>query len=278
MKFYNTIVTSLFVIASLTSCSSDDDNSNTDINFSGDFFPSTIDNQWNYEVETLNSNDEESVLTNDLLTVLANDGTKFNVTVENNITANGFMNTILTTGDLITTNTSLISSGIISLPINGIDVFSFEYDNAILFNTSADENEELASISETINRDVQGIPLTVTFTLTSTQLENIERFTANNTNYDIVTSSNISLSLELSTSTNLFGTNQTITLLEKQDVLNITNYFAKDVGLILSDASFNYQLNNTVLSTLSQLGLDTTAIPTSVTIENTQTLIDFTVL
>lgn len=267
----------LFLSLFLFNCSDDSDDSeiNNQIQFSGEFLPLYVDNQWNYDVENTNNNTNETTNSQDVLKVESENASGFSLSVNDNGVANGTMSGILTTGDLSLTETTLVSNGTIGLPIDGFD-FNIVLENALLYNTEAPNGEILYTQSGTFTQDFQGYPITINYSLFSTQLENLENMEVLGVNYDTVTSANISLELSLSTEVSVFGLTQTISLLDTQNVLSIDAFYAKDIGLITANANIGYSLNENTVTILQQLGADLSMLPTNTSILNTQELTSYT--
>ncbi len=267
----------LFLSLFLFNCSDDSDDSeiNNQIQFSGEFLPLFIDNQWNYDVENTNNNTNETTNSQDVLKVESENASGFSLSVNDNGVANGTMSGILTTGDLSLTETTLVSNGTIGLPIDGFD-FNIVLENALLYNTEAPNGEILYTQSGTFAQDFQGYPITINYSLFSTQLENLENMVVLGANFDTVTSANISLELSVSTEVSVFGLTQTISLLDTQNVLSVDAFYAKDIGLITANANIGYSLNENTVTILQQLGVDLSMLPTNTSILNTQELTSYT--
>jgi len=267
----------LFLSLFLFNCSDDSDDSeiNNQIQFSGEFLPLSIDNQWNYDVENTNNNTNETTNSQDVLKVESENASGYSLSVNDNGVANGTMSGILTTGDLSLTETTLVSNGTIGLPIDGFD-FNIVLENPLLYNTEAPNGEILYTQSGTFTQDFQGYPITINYSLFSTQLENLENMEVLGANFDTVTSANISLELSVSTEVSVFGLTQTISLLDTQNVLSVDAFYAKDIGLITANANIGYSLNENTVTILQQLGVDLNMLPTNTSILNTQELISYT--
>lgn len=276
MKLTKSILV-LFLSLFLFNCSEDSDDSETNnqIQFSGEFLPLSIDNQWDYDVENTNNNTNETTNSQDVLKVESENASGFSLSVNDNGVANGTMSGILTTGDLSLTETTLVSNGTIGLPIDGFD-FNIVLENALLYNTEAPNDEILYTQSGTFTQDFQGYPITINYSLFSTQLENLENMEVLGANFDTVTSANISLELSVSTEVSVFGLTQTISLLDTQNVLSVDAFYAKDIGLITANANIGYSLNENTVTILQLLGVDLSMLPTNTSVLNTQELTSYT--
>ncbi|WP_054850833.1 hypothetical protein [Olleya sp. ITB9] len=275
---FKQLITLLFLSLVIFNCS-DDDSDNTDNNevaFTGNFFPLHLDNSWTYLVTDLNNNTNETTVNTDLLMVESESNTGYNLTVNQGDLANGIMSGILTSGELSLTETTLTSNGSIQLPIEGFD-FEIEIDNALLYNTSAENETELSSQSDTFTQDIEGYPVTINYTLSSKQLQNLESYVVNTIDYQTVTSAKIALNLTASITITQFGISQSLPIVDSQEVLSIVSHYAKDIGLIQAEANISFSLNATILALLQQSGMDLSTLPTSLSATNTQILTDFNI-
>jgi hypothetical protein len=267
----------LFFSLLVFNCSDDNDDTITDNQnqFSGEFLPLSVDNQWNYDVENTNNNTTETTNNQDVLKVESETASGFSLIVNNGGIANGTMSGILTTGNLSLTETTLAANGTIGLPVDILD-FEIQLDNALLYDTEAVNGEQLSIQSGTFTQDFQGYPITINYSLFSTQLENLDNMEVLGVNYDTVTSANISLELSVSTEVVVFGFTQTISILDTQNVLSVDAFYAKNIGLISATANSGYTLNPNTVTILEQLGADLSMLPTSTSIVNTQELTSYT--
>lgn len=276
MKFLKPTTLLLFCLL-LWNCSEDDTSSEDTPNdtFTGNFFPLTTNNEWRYEVNNTDNDTNTTETNEDVLTVESESSNGFTLTANDGTVAYGTMSNILTTGELTRTETTLATNGSLSLPIDGLD-FSIDFNNALLYDTQASLNTELSSQTDSFTQDLQGFPITITYELTSTQLENLGNLSVLNTNYDTVTSANITLRLSVSTTLTVGGFTQTLSLIDMQDVMSVDAFYAKNVGLISADAQIGYTLNANTLALLELAGIELTNLPTSMSVTNTQELTTYT--
>ena len=112
----------------------------------------------------------------------------------------------------------------------------------------------------------------------ASQVEANNTITVNGNSYSGVSQANFKVSMSLvATVENPFtGLPLNLNILNTQDVLNITNYFVENVGLIKADAAITYQLDQTTIDLLNTFGV-TIPFPTSGSTQNVQELSDFMV-
>ncbi|WP_055437105.1 hypothetical protein [Lacinutrix algicola] len=281
MKIIKYLTLSIVAFTFLFSCSSDDvtgSETQQQLMFSGNFFPLTIADSWSYDVINTDNTTNEVTTSEDVLVVESESSTGFTLSANANQggIANGTMSGILTTGELTRTNTTLATNLNISLPLDGFD-FDIELENALLYNTQASNGDQLSLNTGIFTQDFEGYPITINYALKSKQLGNLTSLEVEGTTYNTVTSANISLELSVSTTVTAFGFTQTVSILDAQDVLSIDSFYAENVGLIKAEADTSYTLNPTTLGLLQQAGVDLSLLPTSMSVQNTQSLTSYNI-
>ncbi len=237
-----------------------------------DFFPTTLDSEWNYDVTNTNNDTNETTDSTDRLFISSENGNAFMFGVNDDNVANGSKNGILVDADMNKTETTLSTTGELELPIPGLS-FIIPYDNALLYNLGAGNNSTLSSFSGTIEETVQDFPLLVTYTLNTTQIGQLNAINLNGDDYNDVVKSNMTLNISVSTSIEIVpGFPIELPILDAQDVLSIDSYYAKEIGLVRSEAEINFMLNAQTLATLEQAGVDLGGIPASSSTTNIQEL------
>lgn len=232
----------------LTSCSSSDENPSTNPT---SFLPLTATSSWVYDVNldatnvgrdslyvsgenTLNGKTYQELKTKEIPT-----GFYTNALNNNNIRIEG--EKLLLTG-----STGLALADF--LPVN-IDVTDF-----VLFKENASNGAQLDAISGTIEQDLQGMPLNIDYTLKSTFKESLASFTVpGKETYTNVKVMKLIANLKVSTVYTIPGVNTPITvpILNPQDVIVSTQYYAEGIGMIYAKTEINYQLND-----FSQAGIE----------------------
>lgn len=225
---------------SLTSCSSSDDSSGAE----SSFLPLTATSSWFYDVSlnTENTGEDhifvsgESVIDGKTFQKISADGTPsgFYTNILNN-------NNIRKDGDKlrITGTTGLAVSQ--DLPVN-INVSDF-----VIFKENSSNNKDLDAITGLIEQDLQGLPLKIDYKLTSVFKESLDNFTVpGKLNYTNVKVIKLIANLKVTTVYILpvINTPLTIALLDPQDVIVSTQYYAEGVGMVYSKTEINYQLND----------------------------------
>ena len=156
------------------SCSSEDNESETTdpVLTASDFSPNSEGSYWVYNVDSTSSDLPEMDFNSiDSLYIVSTSNAAYILEANNGIGADGSMNSILTSGSLSTTDTTLIYSGALDLPIDIVVDQALEISDLILIDLEADNGSVLSTIegafTETI--DIQGsmIPINVNFELFS---------------------------------------------------------------------------------------------------------------
>ena len=273
------VLASVFI---LSSCSSDDDGATTPLpnpdastpqeTATGDFFPLTSGNEWNYDVENRDNNDAaNNTNSTDALKVESQNGNAYTLSVNNNTVANGTLNTFLVSGELTATDTQLSNSGSFVFPLGGANDIVIDFVDAKFYDTTANIEQEIYSKTGTITQTIQNIPLNINYSLKSTQLDNLASYSSNGVTYTNVTSARLDLRMEVSTTITIVVPT-TLAIIDDQNVLSITAYYADGIGLVYAESDSGFSMNAQTIALLQQAGIDLGGIPTNVSITNTQTL------
>jgi hypothetical protein len=286
MKTFKQLFLILTISTFVFACSSDDDDpapSNPPTDNTGNFFPSTVDDYWNYDVTYTDNDDSNNNSTSsDFLYVASETGSMFNLGVNTNDLANGAMNGILVNGTLERMESTLELDGSINIPFPGFEANSINFTDMVLYDLNASNNSQLASTSGTISQDIElgteTIPMTISYTVSTTQVNNNSSVTVNGESYTSVSKANFKLNLSvIATFTNpVTGLPQDLPILNNQDVTVGTNYFVEDIGLVKSETAVTYQVNQTTIELLTAFGIDI-PFPTSGSATNVQEMTDYMV-
>ncbi len=237
----------LLMLLSVVSCTNND-NDDTVLN-SGNYFPLTLDNYWNYNVTNSNLDLNQTQNTRDSLFVSSVNNNAFDLTITG--IAKGTMNTILTQMQLSRTSFNLMGSGNIIFPFEGLDDLQIGVNNAIFYNTNSPSDETLSSVDGVIEQNIEGLPIMASYNLKTIQGPFSDSLFLNNVNYDNVIESSILLQLTITTRIEVIpGNFVDVLILDTQNVLDIKNHYVKDIGLVRSEAIISYNLED-----FSQIGI-----------------------
>ena len=275
-KFFFLIVT-VFAF----SCSNESVDSLPENNAS-DFFPNNVNSYWKYVVDS-NSEDlpDMNFAALDSVYVAESSDNSISLAANNDTSANGRMNMILTSGNLYKTDNTLALDGSIDLTENLADLGfadSFTLTGLTLYDLEASNESimftENGTSSNSIPIQDTEVPVDINFEIQTKKINFYDSKTINQINYNNVFEGELTLSLEINATISLLGFPQTVTFLDPQDILSINYYFAESIGMVNAQASQGFALSDelTTLLTLANIPLE---IPTSINISSSEVLSDY---
>ncbi|PHR74537.1 MAG: hypothetical protein COA67_00210 [Lutibacter sp.] len=124
------------------------------------------------------------------------------------------------------------------------DIFDFEIvlNDVVLLNETAAVGTVLATQSDTASQTLDGIPLTIDYTLQNTLNNRTSSLTVNSETFSDIIETEITLNIKITAQVTVAGVTLPITVLEPQDVLVMINSYANEVGLIKSITEISYEL------------------------------------
>ena len=272
----------LIVTVFAFSCSNESVDSSLAENNANDFFPNNANSYWKYVVD---SNSEELPDMNfaalDSVYVAESSDNSISLAANNDASANGRMNMILTSGTLYKTDNTLALDGNIDLTENLADLGfadSFTLTGLTLYDLEASNESimftETGTSSNSIPIQDTEVPIDVNFEIQTKKLNFYDSKTINQINYNNVFEGELTLSLEINATISLLGFPQTVTFLDPQDILSIRYYFAESIGMVNAQASQGFALSDelTTLLTLANIPL---GIPSSINISSSEVLSDY---
>ncbi|PNQ72999.1 hypothetical protein C1T31_08350 [Hanstruepera neustonica] len=286
MKKIKQFVPILAILTFALSCSSDDGGTipiitNPPSDNTGNYFPLTEDDYWNYDVAYRDNNDSNNNSDSaDFLFVDTQLGSTYDLGVNTNDIANGTMNAILVNGTLERTESTLLLDGSIAIPFPGFETSNIDFTDIILYDLNASNNSLLSSNSGTIVQDVDLggdiVPITINYIISSNQENNDSSITVNGESYSSVSKANFKINLDISTIVTFGTQNINLPIISSQDVSVSTNYFVENVGLVKSETTITYQINQSTIDLLNTIGVEI-PFPTSGSATNVQELTDYMV-
>ncbi len=278
----NLRILSFALIATLlfASCSSDDDDGGNNDNepITGNYFPSTVNDLWTFDVDNISSTHPEldfDESKTDFLKVATSTGNSFTVEVNNGL-AYGTMNDILSVGTLTIGESTLSYSGELELPdeFSELSDESISLQNVLLYDLNASNNSVMTQVSNTIMEDIElnedTVPLSIDYTLSTTKMSISNTMSVNGESYNNVIKTKLVLEVNIYATVPVFGN---MTIIDNQEVLVIENYFAEDYGLIKSEAVQSYEMDSAFVALLNSTSTDL-GVATSLHVVNTQELDD----
>ena len=262
-------------------CSSEDNESETTdpVLTASDFSPNSEGSYWIYNVDSTSDDLPEMDFTsNDSLYIVSTSNAAYTLDANNGMGADGSINSILTSGSLSTTATTLTYSGALDLPIDIVVDQALEISDLILIDLEADNGSVLSTIegafTETI--DIQGsmIPINVNFELFSAKEDLYDSKIVNGVSYTNVYEGTLNFNLSVTGTITIFGFGQNINIIESQNILSIRYYYGANLGLLRAESEQGFELAPEVIALIDQTG-GGNEFPSSATVTGVEALINY---
>ena len=262
-------------------CSSEDNESETTdpVLTASDFSPNSEGSYWIYNVDSTSDDLPEMDFTsNDSLYIVSTSNAAYTLDANNGMGAEGSINSILTSGSLSTTDTTLTYSGALDLPIDIVVDQALEISDLILIDLEADNGSVLSTIegafTETI--DIQGsmIPINVNFELFSAKEDLYDSKIVNGVSYTNVYEGTLNFNLSVTGTITIFGFGQNINIIESQNILSIRYYYGANIGLLRAESEQGFELAPEVIALIDQTG-GGNEFPSSATVTGVEALINY---
>ena len=264
-------------------CSSEDNESETTypVLTASDFSPNSEGSYWMYNVDSASADLPEMDFSSiDSLYIVSTSNAAYTLEANNGIGADGSMNSILTSGSLSTTDTTLTYSGALDLPIDIVVDQALEISDLILIDLEADNGSVLSTIegafTETI--DIQGsmIPINVNFELFSAKEDLYDSKIVNGVSYTNVYEGTLNFNLSVTGTITIFGFGQNINIIESQNILSIKYYYGANLGLLRAESEQGFELAPEVIALIDQTG-GGNEFPSSATVTGVEALINYVI-
>ena len=272
----------LIVTVFAFSCSNESVDSSVAENNASDFFPNNANSYWKYVVDS-NSEDlpDMNFAALDSVYVVESFDNSISLAANNDASANGRMNMILTSGTLYKTDNTLALDGNIDLTENLADLGfadSFTLTGLTLYDLEASNESimftETGTSSNSIPIQDTEVPVDVNFEIQTKKLNFYDSKTINQINYNNVFEGELTLSLEINATISLLGFTQTVAFLDPQDILSIRYYFAESIGMVNAQASQGFALSDELTTLLTFFNIPL-GIPSSIDILSSEVLSDY---
>jgi hypothetical protein len=254
---------------SVLSCSSDDGTTpivDSDIS-AGDYLPLSNNNYWVYDVQGTMPAASDSIYISGDVTINGNTYKKFQM----DELPFGFLSGALNNNGIRKSGDRLLLSG--SAMVNFIPDFpmSLQLQDFTVLNESAGNGEVIGTTNGSVPYQYGEYTFNFNYTLTSTGMTHLETYTApNGVVYNDVIPVMLKLNVAVSTVITVGATSFPVTIMQPQDVVVSTRYFAKDVGVVHTTTDINYTLAT------SQFDISL-PIPSTMDAEQDEILVDFVV-
>lgn len=249
----------LIVTVFAFSCSNESVDSSVADNNASDFFPNNANGYWKYVVDS-NSEDlpDMNFAALDSVYVAESSGNSISLAANNDASANGRMNMILTSGNLYKTNNTLELDGSLDLSENfsalGL-AENFSLTNLTLYDLEASNESIMFTESGTFSNSIPiqdtEVPVDINFEIQTKKLNFYDSKIINQINYNNVFEGELTLSLEINATISLLGFPQTVSFLDPQDILSVRYYFAESIGMVNAQASQGFTLSDEFLNLLN---------------------------
>jgi hypothetical protein len=235
----------------IISCNSED--SSADLNDSLDGISATAlplnqSNYWVYKVKNNATANAPVTWTRDSLYV-SND-TLINSIVHKKIKslnlATGFYSGTLNNNGLRIDGSSVKISGSVNFSAGLPTSLAFAVNDFIILKENAATGDELSSTNGTFVQDLNGIPLTFTYTLKSISNGTQSSLSSNGITYSNIYKTKVILNLKISTFQSVpgFPLPIEIPIMAAQDVLVSNQYYSKNIGMVYNLTNISYTLNS----------------------------------
>ena len=161
----------------------------------------------------------------------------------------------------------------LQLPIPGINPINISLSDFIIFKDNATSGTELNSVSNSFTQNVQvsatqSYLLKFDYSFKAVADDNIATYTTNGHTYSDIKKTKLILNLTVTYPTTLGGIPTTVTVLPAQDVIVMTEYYAKNIGVVYNNNAIQYALSPSAVQLLTLPA----NIPTTATINQDEFL------
>jgi len=232
----------LFAIAVLLFSCSTNSTTGTDTQAQTNYFPLAVSNYWKYRVLTNAVTQTDSLYISNDTTINTKVYKKFKT---KNLPFGFFSNSLNKNGVRIDGRKLLLTGSLafdfgVGLPIN------LSVNDYTIFQEDASNNQQLGSVTGSINQTVQTYPLVIDYTLKSTAIETLATFTSNGRVYTDVKKVKTVLNAKITSTITTPGIPIPVVLsiLDAQDVVTSYQYYSKTIGMVYTNTTINYRLNS----------------------------------
>ncbi|MFA7446196.1 MAG: hypothetical protein WCY89_09630 [Flavobacteriaceae bacterium] len=273
MKKTNQLLFLLCIGVFFIGCSSDDNSDNNDDNPNPSqlgYFPQNVGDYWEYDVQGEGISGEDHLYVSGETT---ENGTTYK-TFATEQAPTGFYSAILSTGKLSSDNSKSLYTGTINIGemLGGIEGLSFDITDFVMLDTNASQGNLLSEESGTYYQDLGEYGLDVEYALSSVSQGSLPTFTSEDgTTYDDVKVTTLAFSLKIDFIITFLGVQIPYTVLDTQQVVASTQYYANNIGMIFAETHIEYQLEE-----IPDLGIEI-SIPENFQSTQKEILTDFSV-
>ena len=223
-------------------CSSNDDSAPEDNNVSTtDYLPLTTSNYWTYDVESEFESGSDSLYIPGDTVIAGNTYKKF----KTDELPYGFFSNSLSNNGVRKQGDRLLLTGTAELPFSEDFPLSIALENFTILKENAANGDILSTKSGVIQQPYDGYTINFIYTLTAMAKADIASYTAPNGEI-YANVKPVEMKLNLKVTADLFAEQNTITaiIMQPQDVVISTQYFAELTGVVHTVTDLNYQLSD----------------------------------
>lgn len=231
----------------MISCSEDDSNSNN--TSTTDFLPLNTGNYWVYDVTNeseFSTSGRDSLYISGDMQLNGNTYKKF----QTEELAWGFYSGALADNGVRKFEDKLLLTGTATLNF-GVD-FPLDIDVAdmVILKENATNNQVLGSVANTVTQSYDGYDLDFDYILSSVAKQDMASLTVNGETYNNIKVVEIKLNLEVTAVAMISGIEVPYVVMDAQDVVVSTQYYAENIGVVKVETALNYTINDNALFTV----------------------------
>lgn len=220
------------------SCSDDDSSDTTPSVTTSAYLPMADGNYWVYDVESSVMNGHDSLyVAND--TVIG--GTTYHK-LKTGALPTGFFPGALRNNGVRAADGKLLLTGTATVNFTEELPFSIAVDDFIMFDEYAAADTTLDTKTGTINQEIQGYDVDMNYVLTATALTPLASHTAGGQTYNNVKPVEMKLNVKVVINYPFQGMVLPVTIINTQDVVISTQYYAEGVGMVHAVTDFQYNM------------------------------------
>ena len=225
------------------------------------YMPIKFNNFWKYDVST-SVNGGTAIANKDSLYVGIDTISTFKEMKSNSIqpvkiTPTGFYSNILHNNALRIDGTRLRMTGTVNFQIPGLTTtpININLSDFIIFKDNVISGTELNSVTNSFTQNVQissqTYPLNFNYTFKAVADDNLVTCITNGHTYSDIKKTKLILNLSITYQTIVSGVQVPINVLLPQDVIVLTEYYAKNIGVVYNNTAIQYQLNSSAVTLLN---------------------------
>lgn len=223
-----------------SSCSSDDgDNGGS----SSNFLPLTTGDQWTYDVFGGGLTQTDNLFVANDVTINGKSYKQMQTVAE----PNGFYSLTLRNNGLRKEGSKWLLSGTLDFGDQVPVPINFALNDFVILDGNASSGTVLGNLNGNVSQDLGGFPISVDYSLKTISQGNLSSFTTpapQNQTYQNLKVVKVELRLKITTTQTLVPGFPpiTVTILDEQTVLNSTQYYVPEIGMVYNNTDLQYNL------------------------------------